>query len=293
MKTTIQLKSYLFLLALVGFIGNSFGENKFSASEAVSIEQFGILPNTGQDASGAVRAAVEYCIANRTQKLVFPKGHYDFYPDKTFEKFMFVSNNNDGLKSIAFLLEDFNDFEIDGKGSDFVFHGYISPIVLENSSNIKFTDFSIDYARTFHSEGIIKAVGENFIDVSFSDYYPYKIENERLKFYDNEVKRNEYPFGNLLEFDPVKKETAFKVRDYYIGNNIKAEHTNDGNVRVYVNGIQGTIGNVMVFAPNHRHCAAITVHKSKNIHFEGVKLYHSGGMGIIAQLSENITINHL
>jgi parallel beta-helix repeat protein len=262
-----------------------------SETDAVSVEQFGIAPGLGTDASRAFRAAIDYCSRNNVKKLILPKGRYDFYPDNTCEKFMYISNNSDGIKSVAFLLDNMNGFEIDGQGSSFVFHGFICPFILENSSHISLKNFSIDFARTFHSEGLITNVGNNYIEVSFSEYYPCQIENERLKFYDREEKRSEYPFGYLLEYDLQKRETAFKVKDYFTGDNIRAEKTASGNVRLYINDITATAGNRMIFSPTARICPGITLNNCNDISFEDINIYHSGGMGIIAQLSSNITID--
>ena len=47
-----------------------------------------------------------------------------------------ASNNDSGLKRVVFLLDGFTDFEIDGGGSHFIFHGFLNPFVIENSERI-------------------------------------------------------------------------------------------------------------------------------------------------------------
>ena len=260
--------------------------------ETVDASVFGLKPDTGEDASGFIRKALEYCTGHHVTKLIIEPGRYDFYPEQTFETYLFISNNHDGLKSVAFLLKGMTDFEISAPGAQFVFHGYTLPFVLENCRNVKLTGFSINFARTFQSEGDILSVGNGKLEVSFSEEYPFKVENERLKFYD-ETGKIEYPFGNLLEFDPIRKETAYMARDYYIGNNLKAEQTGPCSVRLHIPDIQGTPGNKMVFAPNHRLVPNIVVHRCEGIEVDSITMYNSGGMGFIAQMSKNLTVSKM
>ena len=62
--------------------------------------------------------------------LTFGPGRYDFWPDSAAERYLFVSNNDEGLKRIAFLLDDMTDLKIDGGGATFVFHGPMVPFLI-------------------------------------------------------------------------------------------------------------------------------------------------------------------
>ncbi|GAB6008745.1 right-handed parallel beta-helix repeat-containing protein [Dysgonomonas reticulitermitis] len=243
----------------------------------------------GKDATPGIFAAIKECKKVKAKKLIFPKGKYEFWPDYATEKYLFISNNDGSLKRFAFDLTGMKDFEIDGQGSEFIFHGFISPFLLENAKNINFKNFSIDYHRTFHSEGKIVAVADDCVDVYFSDSFPYKVENNVLIFTDDE--KRIYPWNSLLEFDPEKKETAYKVVDYWSGPYTKVEELEKGYVRVHHPGLKATKGNVMTFAAAHRLVPAFNITKSENINFSHINMYHCGGMGIIAQLSKNINVD--
>jgi hypothetical protein len=182
-------------------------------------------------------------------------------------------------------------FEVDGQGSEFIFHGFISPFLLNNSKNIEFKNFSIDYKRTFHSEGQIISACSDSIDVYFPSAYPYKVENNVLIFTDDEGRV--YPWSSLLEFDPQKRETAYKVVDYWCGPYAKVKELEKGMVRVYYPGLRATAGNVMAFCASHRLVPAFNIMSSENISFFHIDLYHCGGMGIVAQMSRNITIDNI
>lgn len=261
------------------------------SNKEISITHFGIEPNNGKDATLAVRNAINYCSEKKINKLIFPMGKYDFYPELATEKTVYISNNTDGEKRITFSIDNMKNFEIDGGGATFIFHGYICPFVIKNCKNIILNNFSIDFSRTFHSEGIIKAVHKDEIEVYFPEKYPFKIENERLIFTDG--KKIEYPYGSLLEYNTLKKETAYQVHDYYTGPVLKAENIGQRQVRIHLKDVKGTPGNTMVFAPNHRLCPAITIDNTQDINIANITLYHCGGMGVIAQRSKNITVNKM
>lgn len=243
----------------------------------------------GVDATPAVYEAIKHCKNSKAEKLIFPKGRYEFWPDYATEKFIFVSNNSEGLKRFAFDLSGLKDIEIDGQGSEFIFHGFICPFYLDGSSNIQLKNFSIDYSRTFHSEGKIEATYKDSIDISFSRAFPYRVNNYKLIFHDDN--NIEFPWANLLEYDTQKRETAFMADDFWCASNPVVKELSNGNIRLYLKGIKGTVGNTFVFGAGHRITSAFTIYKSSGIDISNVNIYHCGGMGVIAQLSRDITLD--
>lgn len=281
MKNRLQL--ILLQLFIFGALGNAFSQS----SRIVNAADFGAA-TSGADATYAVRLALEHCKKTKATKLVFPKGRYEFYPDKAVEKYFFISNNDEGLKRIVFPVFDFNNFEIDGQGSEFIFHGFTCPFIIENSRNISIKNLSINYVRTFHNEGNIVAVGDWGFDVSFREEFPYKIESGSLQFIGE---GNKYPYSNLLEFDPVKKETAFMAKDYWLWSPLQAEQLPNKVVRIYKKGVAATVGNVMVFGAANRSVPGFTLTDSRNISITGVNIFHCGGMGVIAQRCADIMLD--
>ena len=237
-------------------------------------------------------------------RLAFLPGRYDLWPDRAFERYLFVSNNDEGKKRIAFHLNDLSQVEIDGHGAEFVFHGFLVPFAIQNCRGVTLRNFSIDYARPFHSEGEILEVEQDAITVRFSEHYPYRIEGDELVFLDENGIR--YPWGRLLEFDPVKREPAFMALDYWgksfvisgmipadekgsFLSRFRASDCGDRCVRVEVPGIQATVGNVMYFGPDHRRVPGIFFNGCSDAVISHVTVHHSGGMAAIAQKCESLS----
>ncbi len=246
----------------------------------------------GEDATAAVVNAIKQCKATKASKLVFEKGTYEFHPDFAPDKYVFISNNDHGLKNTVFDLSGMKNFEIDGQGSAFLFHGYVCPFLLEGAKQISIKNLSIDYKRTFHSEGIIVEAYKDSLDLTFSDAFPYKVENYRLMFFDEQ--KTLYPYGHLLEFDSSKKEVAFMALDYLDGvENMMAKEIRKGIVRIYLKDLKGNVGNTLVFNAKNRLVPAFTISKSQDINIQNVSIFHAGGMGVVAQCSRDILLDGL
>ena len=78
-------------------------------------------------------------------KIIFPKNVYHFYPDQAFGKYHAITNHDNIYRYFAFPLMDRLNIEIDGGGSDFIFHGLITPFLIERSKNVVLRNFSIDW----------------------------------------------------------------------------------------------------------------------------------------------------
>jgi hypothetical protein len=268
---------------------------------------FPVPPDTGADVTPALREVLTELAKQGGGRIEFSPGRYDFRTDRAIEKYLFVSNNDEGLKRIAFHLEGLSDVEIDGQGAEFVFHGFLMPFAVENCRGVTLRNFSIDYARPFHSEGEILKVEKDAITVRFSEHYPYRIEGDELVFLDEDGIR--YPWGRLLEFDPVKREPAYMALDYWgksfvISGMIPADEKGsflsafrasdcgDRCVRVEVPGIHATVGNVMYFGPDHRRVPGLFFQKCSGVSVENVTVHHSGGMAAIAQQSDSLAFTN-
>lgn len=289
----------LFLTAVWLLMGHA------SARESVVLDMaaFGAKPD-GSDTTQSVRAALGLVAGGKAKKLVFPPGRYEFYPERATEKFVFASNNDEGLKRIAFPLQGLDGVEIDGSGATFVFHAYTVPFHVCGSSNVTLRNFTVDFSRPFHSEGKVLEVTPRHVDLEIAPEFPHEIRNGVLVF-TNGMKSNGpattvtsgeilYPYGSLLAFDPVKRETAFMARDRYrVGDGIAADRIGPGRVRLKIPEISANPGDVLVFSPKGREVPGFIISDCSNIRLTDITLHHSGGMGVIAQRSADIFVNRM
>jgi hypothetical protein len=272
-----------------------------SAVEALNMAAFG-AKSDGSDTTPCVRSALQQVRQGKASKLVFFPGRYDFWPDLAEEKYLFVSNNDEGLKRIAFALVDVKGLEIDGGGATFMFHGPMVPFLIDEAQDVTLKNLSFDFIRPFHSEAEVSAVAPDSVDLKFTEEFPHVIRNGVLVFTNGKkpngpettVKSGEvvYPYGSLLAFDPKKRETAFMAEDFYgVGDGIVAQSLGSNQVRLMLNKVSAQPGDILVFGAKMREFPGIIIEDSSNVHLSELNLYHCGGMGVIAQRSADLFLS--
>ena len=217
------------ILTLIVFLlgANALGAQNHSdvaLNKTLNVADFGAVPDDNKDDTLAIKAALNACKEQKSAKLVFPKGRYDFFPTFASERYCFISNNDEGLKRIAFPISNVQKLTIDGQGSEFMFHGFINPFVVDHSADIRFENFSIDYSRPFHSEGIILGFDDEGMDLEITEGFPFKVHRGTLLFTDGEKNTgplttvsqgNVFGSNHMLEYDTQKRETAYMISDFY------------------------------------------------------------------------------
>ncbi len=291
-KTTL-----IFFVAISGFNLNASNikfasENNSIEGKTVYLKDYLSGNAASSDATMAIRQALSDVKKHKASTLVLPGGELKIRSDKAFEKYQFISNNDESLKRIAFQLDGVDNLTIKGNNTSLIFTGFISAFNLENCQNITIEDLSIDYTRTFNSEGIITNVFEGGIDVKFPENYLIDTPNGLLRFRDNEG--IVYPYSNMLEFDTEKREPALYAHDIWLhGSGVHASKNNDGSYRIKGDKITGTVGNTMLFGAAARYNPAFTLSDCTGVTLKNINLYHCGGMGVIAQRSRDIELNRV
>ncbi|WP_366183997.1 right-handed parallel beta-helix repeat-containing protein [Flavobacterium ovatum] len=280
------------------------------------------------DATPVVLAQFMAAKNNPFSEIKFEKGTYHFYPDKGFEIYAELSNHNNGLAKTAFPIFNMKNVTIDGQGSTFIFHGIIIPFSVENSENIKIVNLSIDWGMAFHSEGLVVAndVAKKTFDMQISNEYPYEIRNGQLVFIKDYY---EHSIGQSILFDPKTKGVTYDTESYTslttrtrtkLQNGVKdikhkyaVDPRSPENSRVGMEDKLTTvqlkpglvrvsghtkkipeIGNIMTMKGEqgeNRLAPAFHVVSTKNFVATNVDVHHAGGMGIIVENSENITLD--
>jgi hypothetical protein len=261
------------------------------ASATVTIAEFGAHADDGRDATPAVKRALAHCMKVGATSLIFEAGRYDFWPDQAGEHYLFVTNNDEGLRRVAFSLSGGKSLCVDGRGATFIFHGGIIPFVLQGTEGVVLKNFTIDWARPFHSELLIESARDGrHLEVSVPPEYPYLIDRGTLVFVDENKQR--VPTGDILAFDPVRKETAFMARDQGRKSGLRAEEIGPRRLRLDET-LLGTPGEVLVVTQGHRLYPAIVLSDARDTTVSEVIIHHAGGMGVVAQRSRNITLDRV
>ena len=264
-----------------------------------------------KDITPIVVEALEKCKEEGISTLSFPKGTYHFYPTFAPEFFCEIVNNDNGLKRTAFPIIDFHDFVVDGNGSDFIFHGKMIPFIIEKSSNIKITNLSIDWEVPFTLEGLVVANDATKHTFDIEVKTPYVVEFDRLYL---SLEREDSPYerkygkrfamwehynlevAESIIWDPKTMAPLYNTKLYDTPERgIHAKELKKGLIRLQTEMEKvPPVGSIFVSKGDYlknRTSPAFRVLKSKELELKNVNVHHAGSMGLIAERSENITLD--
>lgn len=302
------MKKNIIIGILLIFVISSSCKNMTTES-TLNLKAFGI--ENASDATPIVIEAITKCKKEGIKKMEFPKGTYHFYPTFAPDKYCAITNNDNGLKRTAFPLFDFTNFEINGNGSEFIFHGKMIPFIIEDCKNITVKNLSINCEVPFCLEG--KVVANNPAEKSFDIEVisPYKVQYGHLFL---SLEREDSPYEKKYGF----RFAAPEKYDIQVGQNIvwnpetNAPYCNTAKFDVQQNSISaeeiekglirlsGKMHNVppigSIFCSKgeylfNRTSPAFRVFKSNNLLFNNINVHHAGAMGLIAERCADITLD--
>ncbi|MFV0469348.1 MAG: right-handed parallel beta-helix repeat-containing protein [Dysgonomonas sp.] len=232
-------------------------------------------------------------------KIVFPKSTYHFYPTQAFGKYHAVTNHDKGFRYFAFPLIDFEDIEIDAQGSEFIFHGQIIPFLVERSTNVKICNANIYWEVPFYLEGSVIRSNKNdsTVDIKINEGFSnYELVDNRLIIKGEGWEETD--LGENICFDPKTKAVLYRNDDLYSITNewtkkMKAMQIGERTFRLETKFEKETppTGSIITFKGSfgsNRHSPAFHLSDSKNISLSDINIYHAGGMGVVAEKTENI-----
>lgn len=255
---------------------------------------------SGQDITPLVRNIL--ATHPKEIRIVFPKGTYHFYPDEAMGKYHAITNHDNIYRYFAFPLIGMSNVEIDGGGSDFIFHGLITPFLVEKSEKITLRNFSIDWEQPFFFQAEVTGShpADRSMDLKAFPFCTPLFEGNRLGFVTNGL---HLPFlGESMVFDPRTRAVAYKGQNYVL-NTVSSRATFDTRLgenqfrMQWAGGPEPPPSGLLYISkgPNgtNRYCPGIHLSDSKNINLQKIIIYHAGGMGVIGEKTENIHLDGL
>ena len=156
---------------------------------------------------------------NDGDTLVISGGKVDIYPENTFKKHYYVSNNDGGTKSILFPIIEKKNITIDGGGTELICHKGIIPFVIDKSKNICVKNFAIDYKTPFFSQGLIVEADEEHTVLEFdNEEFFCRVKDGKMSYYspidgwENTVERTLTMEFDAKEKAPPSCEEQFRER---------------------------------------------------------------------------------
>ncbi len=288
-----KLINIIMLIVILASSCSSFQKGK--QNSVLDITDFGIQPNTGENAIFAVQDVIEKAKTIDGGVLIkFPVGRYDFRIDNKHVKTYFESNTTDNNpKNLAFLIEECQNLIIDGGGSDFIFHGPMQPFSIDNSKNITIRNVNIDWDIPLTAQAKVVSATDKIIELKIDTVqFPYVIEDGWLNFIDETWKEPMWKWGTM-EFDAATRLVVPETGDNgcfrAVDNKYSFEEREAGVVQMLGEFTRvPAAGNYLVLRHSPRDHAGIFVWQSENIHLKNINVYHAAGLGCLSQYSRDL-----
>ncbi|MBE6570672.1 MAG: hypothetical protein E7656_00290 [Ruminococcaceae bacterium] len=242
------------------------------------------------------------------ETLFFEKGTYHFFEEGAFEGFFAPTNNETGIKRVAFPLIGLSDITIDGNGSTFVFHGRVSPFIIQHSKNITIKNITLTTYRAPYALLQITEKSEEKFSCRFdSEKMPCKVSDGNLAFLTDSGELNTK--NKILSFHALSRVVIrymFSVDCKKSRENLPAPYMNcricenndtvdfyyadDGKAEKCVYDVGELIS---INLEENRLRDGFFLEDSQNVVISDINIRRGGGMGVIAQLCENVEISNL
>ena len=258
----------------------------------VSYNQFA----TSDDVAYNIYNALLYCHQNNEDTLVFDKNTYHIFSQNAQDYICCISNHSAyGFQRCLFLLKDFDNFTIDGGGSEFVFHDLITPVIIADSKNITLKNCSFKSLRTLTAQFDVVSSYEACAELSPS-YGKTFVHCGEL--YEGDYSDDNYKLRIMIVYDEDGNITQGEAGDYFIAFEDDSKRTvfsnlKDGMIKAENLPVRVYPGQKILFNSASRVAANIFIDNSVNTKLENINIHSGVGMGVIAQNCDTISIDAL
>lgn len=265
-----------------------------SAQKVYEISAFGLKANSSKNASPVLQKALAKIKAEykEGEKVIlrFPEGRYEFHEKGTAVREYYISNHDQtNPKKVGIALEDMKNLTLDGQGSEFVFHGRMLPVSLLRSENCLLKNFSIDFENPHIAQvKIVENDPQDGIVFEPAPWVDYRIAKDSIFEAYGEGWTMRHSWG--IAFDGDTKHLVYNTSD--IGCPTKGA-SEVAPRRIHAPGWKDARlvpGTVVAMRGWGRPTPGIFLSHDVNTTIENVKVHYAEGMGLLAQLCENITL---
>lgn len=286
----MKIKSVLSLGAAFLFVALSV-----SAQKVYNVSDYGLRPDSKKNASPVVQKVIARiqaeCKDGEAVILRFEEGRYNFHEKGCAEREYYISNHDQtNPKKVGLALEDMKNLTVDGHGAELIFHGRMLPVSLLRSENCTLKNLHIDFENPHISQvKVIENDPQKGIVFEPAQWVKYRITKDGFfeTFGDGWTMRHNYG----IAFEGDTKHLVYNTSDVYCPikgvkeiapRRILAPEWKDQRL------VPGT---VMALRGWYRPTPGIFLSHDVNTTIENVQVHYAEGMGLLAQLCENITLD--
>lgn len=280
----------------------------------VKVTDFGADRTGAADSTGAVVAAIRHARSlDKPVTIRFPKGQYSLSPGAAEERELYVSNTVGAnqayrMKRIGMLIEGMHDVIIDGRGSDLLLHGNMTPFAVLDSSDVSIVDLNTDFAApTVVDLTVLRSGSENghgFVDVRMSPGVRAVISGAAATFVGEDDPATGKPYWSLAPSGATggHNQTRTLATGYTARTGVRiwqgatsVAEIEPGVLRVtYASAADpGGYGKVYQLRDGIRRVPGGLISESERVDLQRLDLSYLHGFGIVGQLSRDISLDRI
>lgn len=283
---------YFLLVCFILFAAHA-GANRI---DTVYVSDFGVLPNTYENAVTGLQEAINACKQTGAKVLSFPKGRYDIWPEGAIRAEYFVSNTStekecpSKVKTIGLLFKEMENLTIEGNGSTLMYHGKMITMVLDGCKNIRVQNISTNFQRPTASEIQYTQATEGETVVTLHPDSWYEIVDGRINLFGEGWRSN---LNHCNEYDVEKKTTVYS-NGWNILSKSKAKELSRGVISFATpTDFRPKVGNILTVRDIIRDQVGMFIHESSDVVLKDVNMHYMHGLGIVSQFVNNITMDYV
>lgn len=258
-------------------------------------ENYGLRAGSRKNATPALRKLLARIRAEAAGAdsvvLRFSPGVYHFHEEGAEERTYYISNHDQtNPKRVGLPLEGMKHFTLDGQGAQFVFHGRMLPLSLLDATDCTLRDFSIDFANPHIAQvRVLDNDAERGITFEVAPWVKYRVDKEGFFETFGEGWTSRPHTG--IAFEAETKRLVYRTSDLTFSTQgveelrpctLRAPKWKDARL------VPGT---VVALRTYFRPAPGIFLANNRNTTLQNVCVHYAEGMGLLAQLCENITLS--
>lgn len=285
---------YFLLIILFAGIGNAV-----HAQKIINLSDYGIVPNSYQNASANLARAIKDAAGTDSCIIRFPGGRIDLWPEGATKETYFISNNteNDSVsknRTIGMVFKNLSNISLEGNNTLLVYHGKMMLMAIDHCHNFKVSNLLFDFQRPTMSEMkiISKTDSDVIVNINRDSWYAIEKNNNHneLMWYGEGWKTNN-PF--VIRYVPGQETMYYSSWKPFK----KSNATELSPSRVKFNGDFKDsgfgVGDILTIRDPYRDEVGVFNNCSSDVTLENLKFYYVHGMGIVSQMSKNISIRNV
>lgn len=210
--------------------------------------------------------------------------------EDTHKKIIAVSNHDGGERDVFLEFDSVKNVFVDFGRSVFGFKNRITPILLSNCKNVTLKNFTIKFDNRYYLQTEIAGFDGEFLVLKPFSGEDLSVENGKLIIhYENERLEFKGRFF-VQEFEKqfkVARNASIKI---YSADKNRFRYENGALYMFCEDRSSFNVGNFACLFCEPRTADAILIDNCENIVLENVTIFSSPSMGVMCQLSKNVTL---